>query len=338
MPTMKEFPDQKGVIFNKTIAQELGIVDGLYDVKTLEELTPYFDQYLAKYPKGAAINLTVPSDITNVYCYGWTPYTVYFDDDLDKYAVGYESTHFADYLALVRDWAEKGYITQPSEDPFQTKDGWLVWFASTKPGLEEERNPALMLQYGYEYGQSKTAIVPQVMTQESILGACTSLARASENPEAAVYLYEMICIDPVLTNLINFGIEGTHYTKDADGYIDLVANSGYYPAVNWYLGNRVIDYPLKGEPKDLGEQYVEFNNAAITLKNFGFDFDSSKFTRLDLLNGVIQNVRAQYEEQVARGLASDELIAEMAAKLDEVGIHDYCDELNRQYEEWKSGK
>ena len=46
-----------------------------------------------------------------------------------------------------------------------------------------------------------------------------AISRTSKNPEIAMKFLEMFNTDKYLNNLINFGIEGTHYVKVADNVI-----------------------------------------------------------------------------------------------------------------------
>lgn len=337
MPTMKEMAWQGGLVFNKTAADACGITEDLYNLKSLDDLPALFDIYLEKFPEGIPY-IATSSSLTSYFKTNFNLYT-FFDNDADEYRIGFETPEFEQYLNTLRSWSKAGYIpeyeqTMENSELFNMHGecSFLVWFSGIKPGFEEERNPANLENYGWEYGI--TPMTQATITRSSILGNTTALSRTSKNPEAAAYLYQLICTNEYLTNLINFGIEGTHYTREADGSIAPVENSKYWPNMPYYLGNRYLDYKLKGEPDGLGKLYEEFNNAAITLKNDGFSMDPAVWDTTNY-SAVLNNVQTQFGTKLVCGTITDAELAELKDKAYGAGIEDYVAALNAEYTKWK---
>jgi putative aldouronate transport system substrate-binding protein len=214
-------------------------------------------------------------------------------------------------------------------------ESFLAYVNTGKPGDEEEMNPSNLQNNGFEYGE--TFLTRPIMGKGNILGVAFGLSVNSKNPEAAAFIYELICTDPALTNLLNFGFEGQHHTKDADGFISMAANSRYWPALQWEIGNRYLNYPLKGEPQNLGDLYDEFNKSALVPQNNGFTRPET-YTEYnqDIFEAMRATLATQYFTAAICGTLTDRDIQDIKDKLASVEAQRYLDILNRYYKEWQT--
>lgn len=144
--------------------------------------------------------------------------------------------------------------------------------------------------------------------------------------------------DPVLINLLNYGIEGQHYVKtDVDNVITFpegvdMTNSGYAMFDGWQRGNQLLSYVWEGDEPTLYEELDAFNKSALRSKAFGFVFDSSK---VKTEAASIANVTAQYRTALENGtLDIDENLPKFQAALKEAGIDRVIEEKQAQLDAW----
>ena len=82
--------------------------------------------------------------------------------------------------------------------------------------------------------------------------------------------------DEKLRNMIQYGLEGTHYKKLEGPYIeDMPAMQENYAMPGFALGNMFLTYLHEGEPEDKWEAFEKFNSSAVVAPTFGFNFDTA---------------------------------------------------------------
>jgi putative aldouronate transport system substrate-binding protein len=85
-----------------------------------------------------------------------------------------------------------------------------------------------------------------------------------------VALLELFNTDKYLNNLINYGIEGTHYVKVSDNVIKAgLAVDQYNLGMQWMFGNQFINYLYSNEDPKKWDKFNAFNKAALPLKSLG---------------------------------------------------------------------
>jgi putative aldouronate transport system substrate-binding protein len=166
------------------------------------------------------------------------------------------------------------------------------------------------------------------------------IANNSKNPEKTMELLNLLYTDPVLINMINFGIEGEHYVKKPDGTIGYPPgttgeNSRYTLSMEWALGNQFLGYVWEGKPANLYDLTKKQNDAATPSPALGFNFDSSKvLAQVSALTAVLN----QYQRALETGSADLSVLDEFNQKLKAAGIAEVIAEKQRQYDAWRAGK
>ncbi|MCL2879124.1 MAG: ABC transporter substrate-binding protein [Treponema sp.] len=348
VPNIKEYATYPCEIrWNKTVADKLGITEKLRAVKNIHDLDPYLELYKNTYGnKGMAV-LAVDSNPLLEYfkLRGNILYPAY-DPDTDRYETGAFMPWFDDYIALRREWRAKGYIPEYEQtelwDDLVRKFGpesFLVYFNSGKPGGEAELNTSAQQVLGFQWGT--TFITPAFMDIDTLMGNCFAINAKSKNIEAAAFMHMLLNTNKELTNIINFGIEGVHYTLDADGILIKKEPSKYYPNLMWMLGNRFLCYRLPGEPDNLAQLYEDFNNSAITYPNFGFPGPNAAAwagVDTDIVSGVVGALTTQYERSIQVGSISDADIADIKNRLIQANYKAVGNVYDREYNAWKANK
>ena len=249
------------LVFLKDVVDELGLQEEIAAIKTMSDLTPIFEKVKANRPDLSMT--TIPPDY-NKFDYGdmdnyWeTVSTVAVDSDLK--VVPLDSAEYlerkqADY-ALAREWYEKEYFpADVSVGGINTSDltsaGKLfMWEDVYKPGVEAD----MKTRYGYDvYVQP---MGQPVLSTGSITATVTAVSRTSENPERAMMLINLVNTDKELYNLLVFGEEGKHYTKESDTRIKVTSG---YSGLAWAIGCQFNAYLVDGQDDDVWEETKRLN-------------------------------------------------------------------------------
>jgi putative aldouronate transport system substrate-binding protein len=349
IPNIKEYASYVcEARWNRTVADKLGITEGLRNIKTVYDLEPYLELYKNTYgSNGMAVLAVDTGQLINCFMLGaGSAYQPVYDVNTDSYLNAAFSPWFDEYIALRRDWYAKGYIpdyqrTELFDDLVRKfgPEGFLVYFSQGKPGGEEETNQNALQLLGFLWGT--TPLTPAYMDYNYLMGVAWGLNTRSGNPEAAAFVFELLSTDKELTNLINFGIQGTHYALDNTGTLIKNEPSKYYPNLMWMLGNRFLCHRLPGEPENLAELYEEFNNNAIRHPNFGFPYPSDKAWKgvdIDMFWSTQSALQAQYDRSIQVGTISDADIADIRRKLSQANYQGMDAVMNREYEAFKASR
>jgi putative aldouronate transport system substrate-binding protein len=352
MPNIKEYASILcEVRWNKTVADKLGITEGMRNVRTVYDLEPFLDMYKNAYGRNGMAVLAVDTNVlVNCFQLGADPdayvYQPAYNPNTDRYETGVFSPWFDDYIALRRNWYAKGYIPdyQQTEvwDDLVVKFGpesFLVYFNLGKPGGEAEMNISAPLVLGFEWGT--TFLTPGIITNNSLMANSFAINARSGNVEASAFMHMLLNTNKELTNLINFGIEGVHYTLDNTGTLIRNEPSRYYSNLMWMLGNRFLCHRLLGEPENLGQIYADFNESAIIFPNFAFPKPEEKAwasVDTDMFKGVAGALKTQYERSISIGNISDADIADIRNRLNQANRQGMEDVYNREYQAWKASR
>jgi hypothetical protein len=117
--------------------------------------------------------------------------------------------------------------------------------------------------------------------------------------------------------------------------------SKYYPNLMWMLGNRFLCHRLPGEPENLAQLYIEFNNDAVRFSNFGFPWPSDKAwmgVNIDMFWGTHSAIGSQYDRSLLVGTISDADIADIRRKLTQANYQGIDEVMNREYEAFKASR
>jgi len=162
----------------------------------------------------------------------------------------------------------------------------------------------------------------------------------SKNPEKALQVIELLQTDPVLFNLLAWGIEGVHYELDEDGYLVKIPGNPYETCQNnaWAVGNPFLRQPLVGdtvEPTDTEARlnlYKELNSKGKVNSIFGMSIDATAVqTELAAVNEVV----ASYGNYWFLNCDDiEETLNEILDKCYDAGLQTVLDEYNKQTLAW----
>lgn len=339
------FADLGGMAFRKDLAEKYDLVDAIKNAKTYDDLTPIFKVIKEKEPN------VIPVESGNLGNYyqitpegqpaieqivsGFVP----IDQKTVKYLYK-DPTLQENELKMGkarREWWNLNLVDRDAltikDTTSQKKSGkyFCYTLGQCKPGVEVDEKT----KYGFDI------IAKQVSVARTGSGKVTATMNAipdwSKNPERAMMLINLVNTDKYLYNLLNFGIEKTHYTKVDENTIEVLKDSKFNPGMGWALGNQFMAYIQKGQALDTWEQTKKINEAAqgSVLEGFSFNSDPVKTEIAQLTT-----VNNKYNKIFQNGAADpQETITKRNAEWDANGVRlKVFDEVQKQIDAWKAAK
>lgn len=245
-----------------------------------------------------------------------------------------ESDEYKLGVDAIRDWYEKGYIRSDIASkgytlPNTEEEKQFVFVPTTwKPGQEIADTKHFGEDVVYSWIES-----PYV-ARTNPLATMLTVGENSEHAEAAVKFIYMMNSNKALYNLLCWGIEGENYTKNADGTVTEIPDSGYNETGSnaWRYGNQFNSFVEEGQPVTVWDDMRDLNNSAQKSQAMGFVPNTDSIVT-ELAN--ITNVRAEYKAKIEFGTAPrEEYWDEFIQKLKVAGIDKVRDEIQKQYDEF----
>ncbi len=332
-------------VMRKDIVEKYGI--DIQSIKTYEDLSAVFAIVHENEP-----NMTVvaPRNAGNSfleYSCNWDRLGDYMGvldhwaDNLDIVNL-FETQSYRDYLDIVRDWYQKGYISPDVANAVdsgqeQMKAGTLFSYcAANKPGEDAQE----YLATGREV--VGVQLLPTLTVTFTIWQ--WGIPENSASPEKAMQMLNMLYTNKEVINLLAFGIEGEDYAVREDGRIGYPegvdsSNVGYSLAgVLWGFGNEFNAHVWETNDADIWEQTRKWNEVGNpdmpyhVSKAYGFRFNSEPVQN-EL--AAVTNVYKEYNMSLECGLLNpDEVLEEMNERLYAAGLQKILDEKQAQIDAW----
>lgn len=264
------------------------------------------------------------------------PGAVKIEDDETNVVNQYKTEEFKEFVDLMHDWYQKGYIARDQiavkDDNVNRKAGKVI------VSLEGNVKPGGAVEASARFGFDMIAVPfsDSVLLNSSIISTMHAISTTSDNSERAMMLMELMNTDKELYNLITFGIEGEHYNKIGENRIEPVKDSGYNPGTPWLHASTFNAYLLPGQPEDVWEETKELNMNAKPSPLLGFTFNpdpvSSEIAQC-------QSVIDEYLPGLITGTVDpDNILPQFVKKLEGAGANDLIAEMQKQIDEWKANK
>ena len=249
----------------------------------------------------------------------------------------YESDYFKELVQMTREWYLAGYVskdmaTSSDSGESQMRAGNLFsYMTNCKPGTKQEKDD----QTGYD-----TTIV-QIDDNFLMTGGMNAISygigSGSPNPEKAMELLNWISETKEANDLLNWGVEGTHWVEKEDGtagFPDGVTSEscGYHQNMGYILPNQFNSHVWEGNDPDIFSQYEEIEKTATKSKAYGFSPDLTEVT--DQI-AAVTDVVSQYIGQITTGSVDPETaIPEFNQALYDAGMQDIIDTKQEQLDAW----
>ncbi len=243
----------------------------------------------------------------------------------------FATPEFKRFAEKTREYYLAGYI-----DPAMTATGtandartaaqlaarYLIGTQSYALGYEVQASNDRNIQV--EFVPTTPAFVDTTVSQ----GAMVAISTASKNPERSMMFLNLLNTDPYLMTLLNYGVEGLHYEKTAEGLVRFLdKRQDYRPWTNG-MGNITLLPPLEGQAVDFWDTFKAYYGVAESTPILGFIFNQEPVSS-EL--AAIANVAAEYGFSLMAGsIDPAEKLPEFLTKLDEAGMQKVVDEANAQ--------
>lgn len=189
---------------------------------------------------------------------------------------------------------------------------------------------------GYEYTASaergiEVAFIPctdPYVDTTASQGAMIAISSASEHPVESFKFLALLNSDPYLMTLLNYGVEGIHYTVNDDGLIEFTEKRADYTPWTNGMGNVTILPDTAAEGAGFRQSFIDYYATAKAIPALGYVFDN---TEVQNEMAALVNIASQYALALDAGAVdpATELPAFLAA-LDAAGMQTYLDAANAQ--------
>lgn len=336
VPANKELAEQGGILYRTDIADELGLTEQLENVKTIEDLGPILQVVKEKKPDMIPLFFRDGETFNSHY---FAKYDALGDTTIEGVIMkdGTDTTVKARIdmpiykrtLEVTRDYFLKGYInkdaatTQIGATDALKKGNVFMVPSPLKPGKDTE----MAASTGLEGKLKQVAMnIPTTSTGEAS-GSMLGISTTSGDPARAMMFINLLHSDKYLNNLINFGIEGKHYTLSGEQMTPTAEAGNYAIGAAWMLGNQFLNYLAAGEPADKWEQFRKFNESTHNSPALGFTFNPEP---VNSQVAVMANIRKQYDPGLDTGSLDPSKAEEYFKKLKQNGLDDVIKEKQDQ--------
>ncbi|MEK5440327.1 MULTISPECIES: ABC transporter substrate-binding protein [unclassified Fredinandcohnia] len=333
IPANKEAARQSVYTFNKRLVDKYNF--DISNVKTLEDLEPMLKVIKENEPSITPI-ATFDAFLRYDYVFNAEmPFAFPFEGDTDHVINPFETDEAMQTLKTMHSYYKAGYL---KEDAATSKDSWPMdvenWFVRMG-GFQPYAD--LLWSRSAKYEVVSVPAEQPTTVNDSVSGSIQAISVTSKNPEKTMEFLNLLNTDPYLRNLVDKGIEGVHYKKNENGTIeDLPARIESYNMPSYSLGNHFILDLYKDDPEDKWEKFQEFNDSAVKAPSLGFNFNSDP-VRSELAS--ITNISKEFYPALATGSVDpEEYLPKFNKKLKEAGLDKVLEEIQKQFDEWKSSQ
>ena len=245
----------------------------------------------------------------------------------------FATEEYKKFVEKTREYYLAGYIdpalgtAQSANDTLvaaQNSAKYLIGTQSYALGYEVQTSAARGIEVAY------VPCTPPYVDKTATQGAMMAISTASKNPERAMAFLNLLNTDPYLMTLLEYGVEGVHYTLNDDGLVVFNddARATYSPWRNG-MGNITLLPPQEGEGKDFfTDTFIPYYTSAKGIPAFGYAFDSSS---VETELAALSNVGGQYALALSTGTVDPATaLPEFLSALDAAGIQTVVDEANAQ--------
>ncbi|TBL71244.1 ABC transporter substrate-binding protein [Paenibacillus thalictri] len=342
VPTNKDMATQGGFIMRKDLLDKYKI--DVTAIKSYKDLEPVLATIKKNEPNLLPIaTVTSSTPVDNL---------PFYDSLVDKLGVLpnnennfkvtnlFELPEYAELLKTMRKWYEAGYFsrdaataTEPAADVVKANKAF-GFFNQMKVGSSESQS----LRTGIEM-VAVPMTAPLAMTS-SVTNFMHAIPRGSQNPEKAMMFLNLLYSDKELVNLLNWGIEGTHYVKKSGEVIEYpkgvdVKTVGYNAGnISFMFGNQFLNYVWPNQLPDIWKQTDQFNKNAKKSVALGFTFDATPVkTEVGAVNNVLQQFKAGLETGT---LDPEKTLPTFISRLQAAGLDKIIAEKQKQLDQWKA--
>jgi putative aldouronate transport system substrate-binding protein len=240
-----------------------------------------------------------------------------------------------DFFKTLHQWYEAGYINEDA--PIIQNINDLKGKGNVAVALEFTSKPGGEADELNVNGGNEVVYIPLAESYfTGIASAMHVISKTSKNPERALMLINLLNTDKYLYNLICYGLEGVHYTKKDDMYIEQAKDSAYAPNVDWVFGNQFNAFLKPTQTPDVWERTIKLNDEAVVSAAYGFSVNEENI-KSELAN--IEATKKEYRVTLETGAVDpDTILQKYIDKLKASGMDKVDAEVDAQWEAFLKSK
>jgi putative aldouronate transport system substrate-binding protein len=179
--------------------------------------------------------------------------------------------------------------------------------------------------------------MPKIVVSSDTGGSMLAIPKASDHPVEAMKLLNLMHTDSKLINMMLYGVEGTHWTLDPDGRVNVI-NDGWIKAHPgaWVWADITIQKVTNKEDPNKNKMLIDYSKDALAHPSLGFRFRtepvSAELTAITTARDGMQ--RALMTGSVDPAVELPKYIQ----ALKDAGLDKVKAELEKQYSEWTKTK
>ena len=268
-------------------------------------------------------------------------YGAIFGDDNTTVVNGYASEYFNQLTTIAHDWFLKGYISKDAAT--QTENNYTILKANG--GMSNVTDGELGHQ-AFASSQAGMDIVtitlaPAIVNTGIMQKFVVGVPVTCKEDEAALKFIDLLYTDADVVNLLNFGIEDTHYVSNADGTISMPAgidskSARYWVNSSFLFGSQYLAKVVAPDAPDLRQQALALNKAAKTSPLLGFAVNPTAFTNEYT---AVVNAVAQFRPGLCAGSSDPATeLPKFLAALEDAGLSKIIKEVQAQVDAFMANK
>lgn len=353
IPTNKELSVPWGFLYNATIADEIGFTDEeAAKVKNMKDLEPWVAKAKEAHPDmypyltdgGIGFMPYVHAFATNVS--NWVINTNAIPDANGKVDesifVPFETPWMKDYLAIVRDWYVKGYIHPDAG--LTTFDTTQVlnagnFFIEPMPLKGNGIKAAEMMNASGNADLKLKELygMPKVINTSDAGGSMLAIPASSQYPVQAMKLLNLMHSDKKLLNMMVFGVEGTNWSLDPDGRVNVIDDTWLkaHPGP-WVWADVTLQYVTNQQDPETNQMLIDYAKDAFPEPSLGFRFRTEPVAaEITALTAVVDGS----QRALLTGYVDPEVeLPKFIQAMKDAGLDKVLAEVQKQYDAWKAAK
>lgn len=340
LPAYKDYSSENVFYYRADIADKYNL--DMDSVKSLKDLEPILK----------TVKENEPDIYTMLFLASLSPYNMLPFEEISGGVVGsidltgdttkiinpFETEMAMDYFKTMHSFYNQGFFrpevaTLTSND--DVKGSQFMVIEQELPYLVDQRNKTNL------YEQRVLSISKPRLTTSGVRGSMMAFSKNSKNPEKAMDFVNLLNTDKKLRNMVAYGIEGKHWIAVGESFyklpdgVETKDDTGFSSYV-YTQGNKYISRMIEGTPEDIYEKYQEFDNNADKSPALGFAFDP---TKIKAVYSSVNNAYNEYMPALLTGAADpEEVLPKAMEKLRAAGLDTLLEEMQKQYDEWRSEK
>lgn len=264
-----------------------------------------------------------PEDVSAEGPYGNTILNKYATEEYKKFAEQMREYYLAGYIDPAIAVAETSNDTRTNT---QLNAQYLIGTQSYALGYEHEVSAARKIEVAF------VPLTDAYVDTTASQGAMVAISTASAYPVESFKFLNLLNSDPYLMTLLNYGIEGVHYTLDDKGLATVTDKRADYTPWRNGMGNITLLPPTAEEGEGFWDTFIAYYQAAKPIPILGYSFNNSE---VQTEMATLANVGAQYAFALDSGAVDPATeLPKFLEALEAAGIQTVIDAANAQLQEF----